>query len=201
MPTFQTMRFGELEYRHEDVLHLPEGLVGLPDLRDWLVLEMGDDLPMKWFQSLDRGDFGFPVCQPALFADTYDIEIPPDVHHILRGREGEWLAVFIISTIHPGGSRITGNLLAPLVVNVDTRNGVQLVLNDTDLSVNQEINYLKFGLAVDGQSAENNDQIADEGESVQVPAGNGSQEKLDSSDESGQSEVRTEVETPEPAGV
>jgi flagellar assembly factor FliW len=201
MPTFQTMRFGELEYRQEDVLHLPEGLVGLPDLRDWLVLEMGDDLPMKWFQSLDRGDFGFPVCQPALFADTYDIEIPPDVHHILRGREGEWLAVFIISTIHPGGSRITGNLLAPLVVNVDTRNGVQLVLNDTDLSVNQEINYLKFGLAVDGQSAENNDQIADEGESVQVPAGNGSQEKLDSSDESGQSEVRTEVETPEPAGV
>jgi hypothetical protein len=67
--------------------------------------------------------------------------------------------------------------------------------------VDQEINYLKFGLAVDAQSAENNDQVAGEGDSVQVPSENGSQEKLDSWDESDQSEVRTEVETPEPAGV
>ena len=201
MPNFQTMRFGELIYRQEDVIHLPEGLVGMPDLRDWLILDMGDGMPMKWFQSLDRGDFGFPISQPAFFADSYDIEIPPEVHHILRGREGEWLAAFVISTIHPGGSRITGNLLAPLIVNVDTRKGLQLVLNDHDLSVSQEINYLKFGLAVDAQSAENTTVTADGQDPVQDPAQESSQEMLDSSSDSDQSEVRPEVETPEHAGV
>lgn len=155
MPKFQTVRFGMLDYPQEDIIHLPEGLVGMPDLRNWLILDMGDEIPMKWFQSVDRGDFGFPVSQPAFFTDTYDIEIPAGVRETICGEEGEWLANFIITTVHPGGARITGNLLAPLVINVDSRQGVQMVLTDMDLSVQQEMNYLKFGLAVDGQSAEN----------------------------------------------
>ncbi len=197
MPKIQTVRFGELAYRDEDVVQLPEGLVGMPDLRNWLVLEMGDDLPMKWFQSLDRGDFGFPISQPAFFADTYDISIPSASEPILKGKEGEWLAIFIITTVYPGGTRITGNLLAPLVINVDTRQGLQLVLSDPDLSVQQEMNYLKFGLAVDVQSSENIQVTVDGKEPGQAP----SQEKLDSSSETGQSQVRSDVETPEPAGV
>ncbi len=186
MPKIQTVRFGELLYKGEDVIHLPKGLVGMPDLRSWLVLEMGDDLPMKWFQSLDRGDFGFPVSQPAFFADTYDITISPSSEPILNGRAGEWLAVLIITTIHSGGTMITGNLLAPLVINVDTRLGVQIVQENPDWGVQQEMNYLKFGLAVDGEALENN-PVIDGGR--------------DSSSESDQSEVRPEVETPEPAGV
>ena len=197
MPKFQTVRFGELAYREEDIIHLPEGLVGMPDLHNWLILEMGDEMPMKWFQSLDRGDFGFPVSQPAFFEDEYDIPLPAPTHELLQGREGEWLAVMIITTIHQGGVRITGNLLAPLVVNVDSRQGLQLVLDDPDLSIQQEINYLKFGLAVDGQSSENDTVTVAGKDSVQALF----QEVLDSSSESGQSEVRPEVETPEPAVV
>ncbi len=197
MPKFQTIRFGELAYREEDIIHLPEGLVGMPDLHNWLILEMGDDLPMKWFQSLDRGDFGFPVSQPAFFADNYDIPLPPATHELLQGREGEWLAVMVITTIHQGGTRITGNLLAPLVVNVESRKGLQMVLDDPDLSIQQEINYLKFGLAVDGKSAENDSVTVCGKDEVQALF----KEVLDSSSESGQSEVRPEVETPEPAGV
>lgn len=197
MPKFQTMRFGELAYREEDIIHLPEGLVGMPDLRDWLILEMGDDLPMKWFQSLDRGDFGFPVSQPAFFADSYDIELPPLCRPILKGEQGEWLAVLIITTIHHGGIRITGNLLAPLVVNVDSRQGMQLILADPEFSVQQEINYLKFGLAVDVQASENGSVIVDGKDPVQALL----QEVLDSSAESGQSQARPDAETHEPAGV
>ncbi|MCK9997064.1 MAG: flagellar assembly protein FliW [Candidatus Krumholzibacteria bacterium] len=171
--------------------------MGMPDLRNWLVLEMGDDLPMKWFQSLDRGDFGFPVSQPAFFADTYDISIPASSESLLKGRQGEWLAILIITTVHAGGTRITGNLLAPLVINVDTRLGVQMVQDNPDWGVQQEMNYLKFGLAVDGQPMEN-EPVIDEGRDL-VEAF--TQEVLDSPSESDQSEVRPEVETPEPAGV
>ena len=197
MPKTQTVRFGELVYRDEDVVHLPEGLVGMPDLQNWLVLEMGDDLPLKWFQSLDREDFGFPVGQADFFTDSYDISLPAASEPILKGQQGEWLVVLVITTVHPGGALITGNLLAPLVVNVDTRQGVQLVLSDPDLSVRQEMNYLKFGLAVDGQPSENGD-LTEDGKALVEAL---SQEVLDSSSDVGQSEVRPEVETPEPAGV
>jgi flagellar assembly factor FliW len=197
MPKIKTVRFGELAYHDADVIRLPEGLVGMPDLCNWLVLEMGDDLPMKWFQSLDRGDFGFPVSQPAFFTDSYDLPISPEAHPALRGETGQWMAILIITTIYPGGTRVTGNLLAPLVINVDTRQGCQLVLSDPNLSVQQEMNYLKFGLAVDGKSSENDftTVVGKDSEQDQV------QELLDSSTKSGQSEVRPEVATPEPAEV
>ncbi len=193
MPKIQTLRLGKLEYREEDVVHLPEGLVGMPDMCRWLVLEMGENIPMKWFQSLDRGDFGFPVSQPAFFTDTYDVDIPPGSASILKGEEGEWIAILIITTVQDGGTKITGNLLAPLVVNVDTRQGLQLVMNDSAWSVQHEINYLKFGLAVDAQASENGSTTMDGKNLVQ--------DLLDSSTESGQSQVRPEVDTPEPAEV
>ncbi len=155
MPTFRTVQFGELNYRSEDVIHLPDGLVGMPSLRRWLILDMGDDVPLKWFQSLDRGDFGFPVTQPWFFHDDYEVKVAPPVQARLRSARVEDLTTLIITTIHPGGELVTGNLLAPLVVDTETRRGAQLTLEDGRFQMRQEINYVKFGLAVQTESSDN----------------------------------------------
>ncbi|MFN2372161.1 MAG: flagellar assembly protein FliW [Candidatus Krumholzibacteriia bacterium] len=155
MPTFRTVQFGELSYRNEDVIHLPDGLVGMPGLRNWLILDMGDDVPMKWFQSLDRGDFGFPVTQPWFYHDEYEVKVAPPVRERLRTARVEDLTTLIITTVHPGGETVTGNLLAPLVVDTETRRGAQLTLDDDRFAMRQEINYVKFGLAVQGDSSDN----------------------------------------------
>lgn len=155
MPKFRTVRFGELEYRNEDLIILPDGLVGMPDLRQWLILEMGEEIPMKWVQSLDRGDFGFPVTQPYLFHDEYEVKVPAAAKVVMGSDKEEDLATLIITTVHPGGTRMTGNLMAPLVINTETRKGVQLTLDNANFSMRQEINYFKFGLAVKSDKADN----------------------------------------------
>ena len=170
MPKFKTVRFGEFEYREEDVIHLTEGLVGMPNLRNWLILEMGDDVPMKWFQSLDRGDFGFPVAQSYLFHDDYDVKVGAAVQASLGTKDEEDLATLIITTVHPGGAKITGNLLAPLVIDTETRAGHQLTIDDANYSMRQEINYFKFGLAVKSEASDNESTVPME-ESAQAEAG------------------------------
>lgn len=155
MPKFRTVRFGELQYLEKDVIHLPEGLVGMPNLRNWLILEMGEEMPMKWFQSLDRGDFGFPVTQPYLFSDDFEIELTAAMVNRLGNKEKDNIAVLVITTVHPGGTRVTGNLLAPLIIDTDTRRGLQMTLDDGKYGVRQEINYFKFGLAVKSDSSDN----------------------------------------------
>ncbi len=171
MPKFKTVRFGEFEYREEDVIHLAEGLVGMPNLRNWLILEMGDDVPMKWLQSLDRGDFGFPVAQSYLFHDEYEVKVGPSVRSSLGNRDSENLATLIITTVHAGGTKITGNLLAPLVIDTETRSGCQLTIDDAKFSMRQEINYFKFGLAVKSDASDNDaEKIMEESEKAQAEA-------------------------------
>jgi len=158
MPTFTTMRFGELDYREQDVILLPEGLVGMTDLRRWIILEMGDDVPFKWFQSLDRGDFGFPVSEAWLYHDEYAFDVPAAACRTMDTTNPEAVVTMIITTIHPGGILVTGNLLAPLVIDTDTRRGLQLTLEDPRWGLRQEIDYRKFELAVTRGASENADQ-------------------------------------------
>ena len=155
MPKFRTVRFGELEYDPKDEILLPEGLVGMSNLKRWIILDMGDDLPMKFFQSLDRGDFGFPITQPYLFHDEYEFNVPKGARQTMENSNEEDLTVLIITTVHAGGSQVTGNLLAPLVIDAVTRKGVQLALDDAKYSIRQEINYFKFGLAVQNEVPDN----------------------------------------------
>ena len=168
MPSFETVRFGVLDYDPEDVIELPDGLIGLPQLRRWLLLDMDADMPMRWLQSVDRPDFGFPVMPPVFFAEEYAIESSTTVQRRLSGAAEPELVTLIIATVHPGGQLITGNLRAPLVLDVATRRGAQIALDDDRLSTRHEIDYCKFGLAVAGESAENAGQEA-EAESAQAP--------------------------------
>ncbi len=167
MPKFKTVRFGELEYQARDVIHLPDGLVGMPQLRNWLLLEMGDDIPMKWLQSLDRSDFGLPVSDAWLFHDNYEFDLPVPSARRLRNEDPANLTVLVITTIHPGGVLVTGNLMAPLVIDTETRLGLQLTLDDPRWGLRQEIDYCKFELAVSGQTPDNAGQT--------VPAASGAQ--------------------------
>ncbi|MBU8870701.1 MAG: flagellar assembly protein FliW [Gemmatimonadales bacterium] len=157
MPKFRTDQFGELQYQDGDVIHLPDGLVGMPSLQNWLIMEMGDDTPLKWFQSLDRSDFGFPLTQPYLYLDEFEVKLPQSARIRMRNQKDEDIAILIITTVHPGGTMVTGNLLAPLVIDTETRRGVQFTQEDGKYSLRQEINYLKFGLAVKSDSADNTD--------------------------------------------
>ena len=50
---------------------------------------------------------------------------------------------------------MTGNTMAPLVLDTESRYGAQLNLDDEKLSFQQEIDYFKFGLAVNSDSSDN----------------------------------------------
>lgn len=178
MPSFKTVRFGDLDYRDDDVITLPDGLLGMPTLQRWLMLEMGDDVPMKWFQSLDRADFGFPVCQPDFYQEGYALDVPSAVQERLGAQSAEDLVTLIITTVHPGGERVTGNLLAPMVIDTETRRGAQLVQESDGYGIRQEIDYLKFGLAVNSGAVDN--EQATEGSAGREPVVEETSETLES---------------------
>ncbi len=191
MPKFRTVRFGELEYDSQDEIHLPEGLVGMVNLKRWLILDMGDDMPMKFFQSLDREDFGFPVTQPYFYHDEYDPKIPQGARKTIANKSDENLTTLIITTVHPGGTMVTGNLVAPLVIDSDSRKGIQLTLDNEKFGLRQEINYFKFGLAVQPEALDNElPESQEQGSSV-----------ADNEESEEQAQAKAGAQNSEPVGV
>ena len=127
------------------VITLPGGLVGLPHLRRWILLDMGFDLPLQWLQSLDEEGFGFPVTTPEYYYPHCAPAIPVDLaSRLAAGVAGE-VVVLIVTTVLPGGARLIGNLAAPLLIHTGSRLGIQHVVEEEGLPLGQEIDYVRFG--------------------------------------------------------
>jgi len=178
MKKFRTVRFGELEYDEKDVIHLPSGLIGMPTLQRWLMLDMEAGVPLKWLQSLDRNDFGFPVTEPSFFCEPYEIDTPARVRQVTGARSSDDLVTLVITTIQAGGEKITGNLLAPLIIGSESRQGLQLSLDNGDWSSRQEIDYLKFGLAVQSLEEDNTEPESAEQGVEQTDTANGEPQEV-----------------------
>ncbi|MBK7702055.1 MAG: flagellar assembly protein FliW [bacterium] len=124
-----------------------DGLVGLPDLKRWILVDMDPPLPMKWLQSLDRVAFRVPVADPGYFHDEYGFEVQTSVLERLAVEDPQDLVVMVIATVGEGGRSVSGNLSAPLLVNSKNRNGLQMVLVDERYRLRHPIDQVRFGCA------------------------------------------------------
>ncbi len=141
------------EHGDDDVLNFPKGLVGLPELRRWILVDMEPTLPMKWLVSLDKEGFRVPITDPGFFTETYSFEIDDGSQKIVQADDVEDIVVMIISTVKENGRLITGNLSAPLIVNVNNRKGIQCVLEGSDYGLRHEIDQARFGDACQAYAA------------------------------------------------
>ncbi|MEM1108308.1 MAG: flagellar assembly protein FliW [Planctomycetota bacterium] len=130
----QTTRFGEVEVEDSRVISFPKGLLGFPKYRDYVLIESGDQTRPEeesnfwWLQSVDLPELAFVVTDPTLFVSTYKVPIHPEQMLGLGLSSIDDAQVFVI--VNKRGHVLTGNLQGPLVVNVGSRCGEQLVLSD-----------------------------------------------------------------------
>jgi flagellar assembly factor FliW len=109
-------------------LHFAQGLVGFPKHRRYVVFDHRPGSPFKWMLSIDDPDLAFAVANPCELVADYD---PPlALAARLLGAAEEDLALFVLVTIPPDPTRMTVNLMAPVVVDLRTRQARQIVLDD-----------------------------------------------------------------------
>jgi flagellar assembly factor FliW len=139
----ESPRFGTHAVPAERVIALPDGVVGFPAARRWALLEpRHPDAPFRYLLCIDQPELGFVVCEPEPFWPGYTSEVP---------RTAADSVVLVIVTV-PGDPRdMTANLLAPLVLDVATRTGRQLVLDGQRWGTRHRV--LPAGLPAAGASA------------------------------------------------
>ena len=128
----ETTRFKTIEVDENDVITLPSGLVGFPELKQYVLLDHDENSPFKWLQSLDDGAIAFVLINPLLFRPDFTVEVN-EAEVVDLGLDNEEDAVIsVIITMPSDPQKMTANLKAPLVFNLKNRKGRQVILNNSE---------------------------------------------------------------------
>lgn len=118
-------RFGTVEFDSDEVLQIDGGLVGLPELRRFVLFEAKPGSPFSWLQSLDDPAMAFLVTEPSRYLPTYESEVAR------RCSDIDDAVILATANVPAGRPRDTTlNLSGPIVLDAATRRGRQMVLED-----------------------------------------------------------------------
>jgi flagellar assembly factor FliW len=130
MPKALSQNFGAVEYASGEEFVFPNGLPGFPSETTFLPVEIPEQFPLLYLQSLRSPDLCF-VALPArcIVADYRLSPNPEDLASIGLGPDvqpGPDLLCLSLVCFGEDGS-VAANLRAPIVINVKHRKGVQMI--------------------------------------------------------------------------
>jgi flagellar assembly factor FliW len=136
MPSVETKYFGILLYTEESVFHFPQGLPAFEEQKAFVLIETPERAPLVFLQSLTRPSLCF-VTFPILLVDkSYRLAIAPeDLEELGLDPErrpvlGAEIIALALVTLQ-GELLATANLMAPVVLNVKNRRGLQAIRRDS----------------------------------------------------------------------
>lgn len=95
--------------------------------------------PFKWLQCVDEPMLAFAIANPFLLKPDYDVELSNKVIEHLGIKKEEDVAIYAIVVVPEDITKMTMNLKAPVVINVQNRKGVQAILDTEKYSIRHYI--------------------------------------------------------------
>ena len=135
MKNIKTTRFGEIEIDERQAIHFPEGILGFPEYKDYILIEHKPGSPFLWLQSLNSPDLAFITTNPFLIKKDY-LENLSEMEKSLFEKEGEneIIVLSLVTIPHGKAGETTVNLLGPLVIDTKSRNAKQVILANSGYS-------------------------------------------------------------------
>lgn len=135
----ETTRFGALEVDKGSMVKMLTGPFGFEDQTEFCLIQHRSDTSFRWLQSTKIPDLAFVVVDPMEFFSDYEIEISDADAEKLHLTCEEDALVLTIVTIKNGGTSITANLIAPIIVNSRELLGAQIILQNEQYTTKHEL--------------------------------------------------------------
>ena len=120
-----TRDFGEVEVNEEDIFTFEEKIFGFEEYSDFIMI-YDDDFNSEyvWLQSTEEPSLCFIIANPALIPDYKPDFKKEAIEFLGTGTYEYWLMMVVKENIQD----CTVNLKSPIIINQDTRKGMQLIL-------------------------------------------------------------------------
>jgi flagellar assembly factor FliW len=121
------------------IIEMAVPMPGFPAHRRFVLVRLNDEGLLYAFTSIDDPSLRFLVAPPEPFFPDYAPEIENDVFAALNTKDPDRLLLMVVITA--GVNETTANLLAPIVVDRDSRRAMQVILNGSGMPVRAVMNH------------------------------------------------------------
>ncbi len=132
-----TRIFGEIEISENQKIFIEEGLFGLEDVQEYVLLNSNEDSPFYWLQALDIPDIAFLLVDPTLVVKDYKLSVVEGDLDSINLKDNDDYLLFSIVNLNNDPAKTTANLLGPLVINKVNHKAKQVISTNEKYSVRQ----------------------------------------------------------------
>ena len=132
MVTVATTRFGEIDIEEDKVIHFQDGLLGFQEQKNYIIQQHKPGSAFYWLQSIELPGLAFVIINPFLGEKDYLKKLPSsDLEYFDGIEDGRTLVLAMVSIRPESEPPLTMNLVGPLVIDLQTRIGRQVILSST----------------------------------------------------------------------
>lgn len=131
---------GEIEFTEDQIIRFEEGMLGLPGLKEYLLLTSDNIAPFLRLQCVEEPKISFLLLDPNHVDPGYKdyVSSRSGIEEYYRINDPE-NAIFVVMKISEDGEEISANLVAPVVIDNRNKSGQQVVLIDSPYNVRQSL--------------------------------------------------------------
>jgi flagellar assembly factor FliW len=123
--------YGPLHYSEESLIRFANGIPGFEALREFVCFERPEHRPLVYLQSVERSDLCFLALPVRTIFPEYQLCVPPEDLSLL-GLPDDYVidihnSICLVILAGAPGESPTANLLAPVVINPETRAALQVI--------------------------------------------------------------------------
>ena len=121
--------FGAVEHDWHMQLHIPAGLLGFPEVKEYRIVDPAPELPVKWLQACDDLHLAFVITDPLSLLPDYQVELSHlDLADVGAHTTTDLFLVAIVALPRETTAYPTVNLQGPVLINRANGWAKQLVL-------------------------------------------------------------------------
>ena len=136
----ETRLFGEIDVDESKLIKFVSGIVGFPDLTDFLLIHDSEGKKgIQWLQSVHEPAFAMPVMNPLLVKEDYNPVIEDELLKPLEITDPEDFLVLVTVTVPKEIENMSVNLMAPIVISGETRKANQIIVDQEGYEVKYPI--------------------------------------------------------------
>ena len=133
-----TTRFGPVTVTAQDRVEFPAGLVGVPQLKRFVIVRDPRMPALVWLQSMRDPAWALALVPPRGIVPEYQVRATLEQLQPIQLADGRDVDVYVI--LNRTVESVIANLQAPILINRRRSLGVQLVLCDARYAVRHVVN-------------------------------------------------------------